>query len=86
MEAAERYWLRSGREVESLVNLSDVSIRYTLTPTRTMRCYFFFLCFLDPIVAVVGSRLFRAEFGSVAVLEAVRVTIHGVEGSSTPDN
>ena len=86
MEAAKHFLLRSGCKVESSVIFSDVSIRRTFTPPRTMQCSFFFQFFLDPVVDVVGICLFCVEFSVVAVLRAVRVAIHGVEGFSSPDD
>ena len=78
--------LRSGRGAESLVNLSDVSIRRTFNPLRTMRCSFLFRFLVAPVVAAVVSHpfLFRVEFVLVAVLEDVGVAIHGVDESSRP--
>ena len=68
MEAVEHFLLRSGRGVECLVNVSDVSLCRTFTPPRTMRFSFLFRFFLDPFVAVVVCRLVCVEFGSDVVL------------------
>ena len=86
MDAAERFLLRSGSKVESSAFFFNVSIRCTLAPPSTMWCSFFSLFFLDPVVAAVISRLFCVEFDVVAVLGAVGVAIHGVEGSSSADD
>ena len=88
MHSAECFLLRRGRGFELFVNVSDVIFCRTFTPSRTMRCSFLFLfrfC-LDPFVAVVACCLGRVEFGLDFVLEAVRVVIHRVDGSSIPDD
>ena len=86
MEAAEHFLLRSGCSVEGLVIFFDVSIRRTFTPPRNMRCSFLLQFFFAPVAAAVISRIFCVEFIVVAVLEAMGVTIHGVDGSSSPDD
>ena len=86
MEAVECFLLRSGCSFESSVNSSDVSIRRTFTPPRTMRCSFLLRLFIASVVAAIVSRLFHAEFVAVAVLEAAGVAIHGVDWCSSRDN
>ena len=42
--------------------------------------------FLDPLVAVVVCQLVCVEFGLDVVLGVIGVAIHGVDGSSIPDD
>ena len=86
MEAVECSLLRSDRGVKGLMNVFNVSLRCTFTLPRTMQCSFLFQFVLAPVIAAVVSRLFCVEFFAVAVLEAVGVAIHDVDGSSSPDD
>ena len=81
IEAAERFLLRSGREAGFEMIFSEVSIRLTLAPLRTIFCSPFFRFFLGPAVLLFALCRFCAELVVVVVSEAVGVAIHGVDGS-----
>ena len=82
---AERFLLRSGRGVEFGVNLSEVSRLLTFTPPRTiLSCPFFCFLFGPGVFPAAFRRLFVGPPVHV-VSVAVGVAIHGVDGSSMPE-
>ena len=84
-DLAERFLLRSGCEIEFRVNFSEVSRLLTFTPPRTILwCPFF--CFLfGPGVFTAAFRCLSVGLPVYVVSVAVGVAIHGVDGSSMPE-
>ena len=86
IEAADLFLFISGRGCVSSVYVSDVSLRLSLTPPRTICCSFHFLFFpglFDVVVAVLPVLVL---FVLPDVLVAVGVLLHGVVGCSNHDD
>ena len=65
--------------------VSDVSLRRTMTPPRTIRCSFRFLFLPDLYDVVAAVRPVRVRLGLPAVWGAIGVALHGVVGSFNPE-
>ena len=86
IEAADLFLFISGHGRVWSVYVSDVSLRLSLTPPRTVRCSFHFLFFpglFDVVVAVLPVLIL---FVLPILLVVVRVVLHGVVGCSNHDD